>query len=174
MSESRDFGWFRAVDAPFGPTWWSSRHGCFVRLFRGLDATNPPPFGLGVPGPRELAWSTTRDWVACEHVFGPTLAELLLRVPHQALRGDLVRSIVGRALACSVRFTHDGWAFPETKDIRLGFDRSRAPRRGVRGPPRREVGMSRHHGILRLPHRRMHDDDPHAERRCRTRLSRAA
>ena len=51
---------------------------------------------------------------------------------------------------------------------------SRAPRRGVRGPPRREVGMSRRHGILQLLRKGMPDDDPHPEQGCRTRFPRAA
>ncbi len=117
-----DFGWFRALDTPFGPTWWSARHGCFARVLRGLEGGRGAPFGLGVPGPRKLAWASDKSWIACEHVVGPTFAELLARVPARELHESVHQLVLGRALDFRFRFTHDGWAVPRAEQIRLGFD----------------------------------------------------
>jgi hypothetical protein len=121
MHPHQDFAWFAAVEAPFGKTWWSHRHDCFATIvqdpFSGAGA-----IGRGPPGPRTLAWSTAPpEWVAFEHVVGPTLADLLGQVSVEDLHLDVRRRVVGHLALYKMSFVTEGWPFPSDDQIRLGF-----------------------------------------------------
>lgn len=122
MSSVReDFAWFRAVDAPFGPTWWSSRHGRFVTV---VTHDGPRRFwstARGAPGVPMIAWADDHRWFVTEHVIGPTLAEVLATTP-ELLSTSARQAILGRVLGRTNRYVFDGWRVPKTSEVRLGFD----------------------------------------------------
>jgi hypothetical protein len=105
-----------AIVAPWGRTWFSQTHGCFVQVL-----PEPVTIGLDVPGPRRLS-SSSSGHAIIEDCVGVTAATLLATVGVDRLDEAVRRFILVEATTPRRAFVSSGFVVPRTDQIWLGFD----------------------------------------------------